>query len=101
MRVKVHYTDLAAYLQEVRQQNIPVYGTFLEGDNIYSTPLSQGGIILMGSEGQGITPATAKHVSHKLFIPPYPPDRIGSESLNVAVATAVVCSEFRRQASLK
>ena len=55
----------------------------------------------MGNEGQGITAATAKHVSHKLFIPPYPAERTGSESLNVAIATAVVCAEFRRQASVK
>jgi TrmH family RNA methyltransferase len=55
----------------------------------------------MGNEGQGIAPAAARHVSHKLFIPPYPADRNGSESLNVAIATAVVCAEFRRQASAK
>lgn len=82
-------------------RNIPVYGTFLEGENIYSTPLTPGGIVLMGNEGQGIAPAAARHVSHKLFIPPYPADRNGSESLNVAIATAVVCAEFRRQASAK
>ena len=84
-----------------QERNIPVYGTFLEGENIYSTPLTPGGIVLMGNEGQGIAPAAARHVSHKLFIPPYPADRNGSESLNVAIATAVVCAEFRRQASAK
>ena len=101
LRVKAHYTDLAPYLAQAREQKIPVYGTFLEGENIYSTTLTHGGIILMGNEGQGITAATAKHVSHKLFIPPYPAERTGSESLNVAIATAVVCAEFRRQASVK
>ena len=101
LRVKVHYTDLAPYLAQAREQEIPVYGTFLEGENIYSTPLTRGGIILMGNEGQGITAATAQHVSHKLFIPPYPAEHTGSESLNVAIATAVVCAEFRRQASGK
>ena len=101
LRVKVHYTALEPYLAQARERNIPVYGTFLEGENIYSTPLTPGGIVLMGNEGQGIAPAAARHVSHKLFIPPYPADRNGSESLNVAIATAVVCAEFRRQASAK
>ena len=100
-KVKVHYTALEPYLAQARERNIPVYGTFLEGENIYSTPLTPGGIVLMGNEGQGIAPAAARHVSHKLFIPPYPADRNGSESLNVAIATAVVCAEFRRQASAK
>ena len=99
LRVKVHYTALEPYLAQARERNIPVYGTFLEGENIYSTPLTPGGIVLMGNEGQGIAPAAARHVSHKLFIPPYPADRTGSESLNVAIATAVVCAEFRRQTS--
>ena len=101
LRVKVHYTALEPYLAQARERNIPVYGTFLEGENIYSTPLTPGGIVLMGNEGQGIAPAAARHGSHKLFIPPYPADRNGSESLNVAIATAVVCAEFRRQASAK
>ena len=82
LRVKVHYTALEPYLAQARERNIPVYGTFLEGENIYSTPLTPGGIVLMGNEGQGIAPAAARHVSHKLFIPPYPADRNGSESLN-------------------
>ena len=86
LRVKVHYTALEPYLAQARERNIPVYGTFLEGENIYSTPLTPGGIVLMGNEGQGIAPAAARHVSHKLFIPPYPADRNGSESLNVAIA---------------
>ena len=98
---KVVQATMGANLALARERNIPVYGTFLEGENIYSTPLTPGGIVLMGNEGQGIAPAAARHVSHKLFIPPYPADRNGSESLNVAIATAVVCAEFRRQASAK
>ena len=54
LRVKVHYTALEPYLAQARERNIPVYGTFLEGENIYSTPLTPGGIVLMGNEGQGI-----------------------------------------------
>ena len=96
LRVRVHYTDLAAWLAAQRKHNVEVYGTFLEGENIYSASLSSQGIIVMGNEGQGISSEVAASVSHKILIPPYPADRAGSESLNVAIATAVVCAEFRR-----
>lgn len=97
LRVAVHYTSLPRFLEEARQQGMPVYGTFLEGENIYQTTLSPNGILVMGNEGRGITPACAAQVSHKLFIPPYPADRRGSESLNVAMATGIACAEFRRR----
>lgn len=96
-RVRVRYAEIPELLKEAAGKNIPVYGTFLEGDDIYHTQLSPNGIILMGSEGRGVSDAAARFVTRKLFIPPYPADRRGSESLNVAVATAVVCSEFRRR----
>ena len=95
LRVRVHYTNLAAWLKN--QHNTKIYGTFLEGENIYSAQLDKSGVIVMGNEGQGISSEVAATVSHKLLIPPYPADRCGSESLNVAVATAVICSEFRRR----
>ena len=101
VRVRVHYTDLARLLAEAAAQGLPVYGTFLEGKNIYGTELTPAGIVVMGNEGRGITDAVARTVTQKLFIPPYPADRRGSESLNVAMATGVVCAEFRRQASAK
>ena len=95
LRVKVHYTSLVEWLKN--QHNTKIYGTFLEGENIYSAELDKSGVIVMGNEGQGISAEVAATVSHKLLIPPYPADRCGSESLNVAVATAVICSEFRRR----
>ena len=95
LRVRVHYTNLAKWLSA--QGDTKVYGTFLEGENIYNAQLAKSGVIVMGNEGQGISAEVAKCVSHKLLIPPYPADRCGSESLNVAVATAVICSEFRRR----
>lgn len=95
LRVRVHYTNLAEWLKN--QHNTKIYGTFLEGENIYSAQLDKSGVIVMGNEGQGISSEVAATVSHKLLIPPYPADRCGSESLNVAVATAVICSEFRRR----
>ena len=95
LRVRVRYTNLPQWL--AAQRDAKVYGTFLEGENIYNAQLDKSGIIVMGNEGQGISDEVAKCVSHKLLIPPYPADRCGSESLNVAVATAVICSEFRRR----
>ena len=95
LRVRVHYTNLAAWLSS--QSGACIYGTFLEGENIYNAQLEKSGVIVMGNEGQGISDEVAEQVTHKLLIPPYPADRCGSESLNVAVATAVICSEFRRR----
>ena len=92
-RVRVHYCDLPKALPA----GLPVYGTFLEGDNIYQAPLTRGGILVMGSEADGISPEVAAAVDRKLFIPPFPADAHTSESLNVAVATAICCSEFRRR----
>lgn len=98
LRVRVHYTDLAGLLARAAGDGTPVYGTFLDGENLYRTDLTPRGIVVMGSEGRGIGEACADSVTRRLFIPPFPTDRRGSESLNVAVATAVVCSEFRRRA---
>lgn len=99
LRVRVHYCDLEAYLAAERAAGTPIYGTFLEGDDIYRTQLTPTGIVLMGNEGRGVTPACAAQVTHKLFIPPYPAERHATESLNVAMAAGIVCAEFRRQAS--
>lgn len=94
-RVKVHYTGLVSFLQSY--SHLPVYGTFLEGADIYSEPLSGNGFIVMGSEGRGIRGEVMKQINRKLFIPNFPAGRATSESLNVAAATAVVCAEFRRR----
>ena len=99
LRVRVHYLDLEALLALSAAASTPVYGTVLDGENIYSAPLTAGGIIVMGNEGKGISPACAAHLTHRLLIPPYPASRHGSESLNVAMAAAVVCAEFRRRAA--
>ena len=97
-RVRVHYCDLPAFLgRPAKPGRTNVYGTFLEGDNIYQAPLTRGGILVMGSEADGVSPEVAAVVDRKLFIPPFPADAHTSESLNVAVATAICCSEFRRR----
>ena len=97
LRVRVHYTDLAAWLAAAATRAVPVYGTFLEGENIYTAYLSAAGIVVMGNEGRGVSEAAARSVTRKLLIPPYPADRRTTESLNVAMATGIVCAEFRRR----
>jgi TrmH family RNA methyltransferase len=97
LRVRVHYLPLADFLAATSAAKIPVYGTMLDGENIYNAELSPSGVIVMGNEGKGVSDECAKHFSHRLLIPSYPPERQGSESLNVAMATGIVCSEFRRR----
>lgn len=96
-RVQVHYTDLPVWLGRMRQLEVPVYGTFLDGKDMYQTDLTPHGIIVMGNEGRGISANVEAQVSHRLFIPPYPVNAETSESLNVGIATAIVVSEFRRK----
>ena len=95
IRVRVHYTDLQRWLSEQRSKGVKIYGTFLDGENIYKTEKGSCGVIVMGNEG--ISPECEQSVTHRLYIPPYPADNPGSESLNVAIATAITCSEFRRE----
>lgn len=95
-RVKVHYVDLSGWLQQNKPNNA-IYGTFLDGENIYETPLQSEGIIVMGSEGKGISPEVESCVTHRILIPNYPEGVPTSESLNVSTATAIVCAEFRRR----
>ena len=94
-RVKVHYCDLDEFLTEA--SGLPIYGTYLEGSNIYDANLKDSGLLIMGNEGRGISPKLEKYVTRKLHIPSFPPDCTTSESLNVGVATAIAVSEFRRR----
>lgn len=90
-RVNVDYVDLKEYLSHI---NLPVCGTVLDGNNIYAQELPREAVIVMGNEGNGISPAVRHLVTHRLFIPRF---QEGAESLNVAIATAIVCSEFCRR----
>lgn len=96
-RVRVHYTDLVQFLSSASAHDVPVYGTFLDGRNIYDRPLTPHGIIVMGNEGKGVCHEIELLVSDKLYIPNYPIGRSTTESLNVAMATAITCAEFRRR----
>lgn len=98
-RVRVRYVDLVGWLSDL-PVSVPIYGTFLDGKNIYESRLSGTGVLVMGNEGNGISSEIGRLVTERLFIPSYPAGRVTAESLNVAVATAVACAEFRRQAMI-
>jgi TrmH family RNA methyltransferase len=92
-RINVHYTDLAAIIPEIK---LPVFGALLDGDNIYNTSFGGEGLLVMGNEGNGLRPEIKALVSKAITIP-----RTGNaESLNVAIATAICCSEIHRNKML-
>jgi TrmH family RNA methyltransferase len=93
--VHVHYAALINFFESCKF--VPVYGAFLKGENIYNKTLTDNGVIVMGNEGNGIRPEIEKLISEKLFIPSYPVNAETAESLNVATAAAIICSEFRRR----
>ena len=99
-RVKIVYQDLATLIDAL-PTDFPVYGTLLDGRDIYAEPLTPHGLIVMGNEGNGISPEIAQKITRRLLIPNYPADRPTADSLNVAIATAITCAEFRRRASGK
>jgi RNA methyltransferase, TrmH family len=97
-RVKVHYVDFEILLNSFKDiANFNIYGTFLDGKTIYDEPLSENGFIIMGSESHGICEKIKPFINKKLFIPNFPVGKKTSESLNISVATAITCSEFRRR----
>ena len=100
-RVPFFRMDIAELCRKVVSGGGHVYGTFLDGENMYSKALDCGletpSVIVIGNESNGISPAVAACVSDRLFIPPYPADDPGSESLNAAIATAITVAEFRRR----
>lgn len=101
LRVRVHYVDdLAHLLSSAKTKGMPIYGTLLSGKNIYTTNIENRGIIVMGNEGRGVSNECQASLTHHLLIPPYPADAPTSESLNVAMATGIILSEFRRRSLL-
>lgn len=101
LRVRMHYVDLPSLAGEFLSRGGKVYGTFLDGSNMYERYLDTGEdrpvMIVIGNESEGISDTMAGLVSDRLYIPPYPADDSGSESLNAAIATAITVAEFRRR----
>lgn len=93
-RVQVIYTDLEQFLNDTAY---PVYGTFMEGESIYEASLAKNAVVVMGNEGQGISAAVENVINQKITIPCFSKGEMRAESLNVATATAIVCSEFGRR----
>ena len=92
-RVNLIYTNLHAYLSET---NLPIYGTFMDGKSIYETQLPQKGIIVMGNEANGISKEVEDTITERIAIPRFGNLQL-TESLNVATATAIILSEFKRR----
>ena len=94
-RVNIIYTNLLELLDGL-PADFPVYGTLLNGENIYTQELTPHGLIIMGNEGNGISDAVRQRVNRRLLIPDFH-NGDTADSLNVAIATAITCSEFRRR----
>jgi TrmH family RNA methyltransferase len=97
--VSVYYVDLENFMNNMAKMHINIYGTMLDGRNIYTADLTKNGIVVMGNEGNGISPDIQKFITNKLFIPNFSNNTQKSESLNVAAATAITLSEFKRRFS--
>jgi len=95
-RIAVTYTDLEELFDEYPE--VPVLGTFLDGDNIYAAELPRNAFVVMGNEGQGISRDVATRATRRLLIPSWPREGAVVDSLNVGMATAIVLSELRRTA---
>ncbi|MDO6758617.1 RNA methyltransferase [Tamlana sp. 2_MG-2023] len=91
-RVNINYVDLEAF---IKLQNTSVFGAFMEGENVYTSKLPTEGVLVMGNEANGISEAIEKLIKAKISIPRFG-DLQAAESLNVATATAILLSEFKR-----
>ncbi|MEN8125232.1 MAG: RNA methyltransferase [Bacteroidota bacterium] len=91
-RIHVVYTDIDAFIKNDKR---PIYGAFLEGKNIYKSKLNSDIILVMGNEANGISQSIEKLITHKITIPHFGKNQ-QTESLNVAMATAILLSEFKR-----
>lgn len=102
-RVKFHYCDLHALADAAEAAGGKMFGTFLDGENIYGKELMTGAgfpaVIVIGNESNGISERLGARITERLFIPSWPAGAQTSESLNAAVATAVTVAEFRRRAA--
>jgi len=95
LRVKLHYQDL---LPQLAQSALPVYGAYLEGESVHQLKLNTaGGYLVMGNEANGISPQLKPVISHPVTIPSFS----DTESLNVGIATAILCDNFKRLASAR
>jgi TrmH family RNA methyltransferase len=96
-RVGIRYENLNDFLQNLKD-DVPIYGTLLEGNNLYETDIRNNGIIIIGNESHGISAHLLPYIKSKIRIPAYSQNQtFPAESLNASVATAIVLAEFRRR----
>lgn len=101
LRVKVFYKNLNEFIPDYKLlTKNKCFGTFLNGQDIYKETLTESGLIILGNEGKGISPQLEKHIDSRLFIPSFSNNKQHAESLNISMATAIICSEFRRKLNL-
>jgi TrmH family RNA methyltransferase len=98
-RVKVIECNFEDIKQLSEKTDTPIYGAFMNGENVYQEKLPRQAIIVMGNEGNGIRAETETKITHRLSIPNFAQTKTKAESLNVSVATAILCSEFKRNYS--
>lgn len=98
-RVNVWYSPFQTILKIARYSNTLVFGTFLNGKNVYTEKLPPKALLVIGNEGNGIRESVKKEIQHKITIPRFAQNNSGAESLNAAVATGIICAEFKRQQS--
>lgn len=99
-RIKVFYKELPNFFEQHTSAKLPVYGALLQGENIYNSKLSSEGFIVIGNESKGISESVLHYVNHKISIPSFSHFKLNggeAESLNAAIATSIICSEFRRR----
>jgi RNA methyltransferase, TrmH family len=96
-RVHVHYTPLEPFFESQKKWNEPVFGTFLDGEDLYTSSLNPNGIIVLGNEGKGISKELAPYIKRKITIPQFQCSQQKPDSLNVSIAAAIIISEFKRR----
>lgn len=94
-RVSIHYVELSELYAIARQSETPIIGTSLKGQNLYADSMPKHGLVVMGNESKGISDLTQTNLSYAVKIPSYP-ENSKVESLNVSIATALICGELRR-----
>ncbi len=99
LRVNIFYLNLNEFFLENKENiQLPVFGAFLTGENLFKTELSPSGLIVMGNESKGISSKIASFINRRMTIPSFSQRIDKTESLNVSIATGIICSEFKRRA---
>jgi TrmH family RNA methyltransferase len=96
-RTQLNYAPLSEVILQAKKNGTPVIGTLLTGKNIYTQPFPKNALLIMGNESKGISMELRSQLDLEILIPSFPENAQTNESLNVSVATALVCAEFRRR----